>query len=78
MNDGGELYIEIPASTCKDIKGTKDKPNVIVGCRGYVQYCDKKELEKKKKDKENKNESKLALEIEKVKKNQKQSKKEGE
>jgi len=75
MSDGGEMKTEFPASTCKLIKPQKDKP-VIVSCRGYIQFCDKKEIEKKKENKkgEGKNESKIAIEIEKVKKSQKQNK----
>ena len=81
MSDGGEMKTEFPASTCKLIKPQKDKP-VIVSCRGYVQFCDKKELDKKKESRKgedkSENESKIAIEIKKVKKNQKQKKEEGE
>jgi len=68
------------SDTCKLIKPQKDKP-VIVSCRGYIQFCDKKEIEKKKENRksEDKNDSNLAIEIKKVKSNQKQNKKdEGE
>jgi len=82
MSDGGEMKTEFPASTCKLIKPQKDKP-VIVSCRGYIQFCDKKELDKKKENRKgedkSENESKIAIEIKKVKKSQKIKKnKEGE
>jgi len=75
------MKTEFPASTCKLIKPQKDKP-VIVSCRGYIQFCDKKEIEKKKENKKgegkNESESKIAIEIKKVKKNQKIKKDEKE
>jgi len=46
MSDGGEMKTEFPASTCKLIKPQKDKP-VIVSCRGYIQFCDKDNVNNK-------------------------------